>query len=181
MDMMIDIETLALTPKAVVLSVGAVAFDNYGKLDKRFYRVLNTGDQIMLLHREVNPGTQAWWNSQDINAYQEAFQPVRCDLTRGLQELRAFITGYNPVRVWANSPSFDLVILESLYRDMGKADLIPWTYKQPRDVRTIVDLAKFSVSHHKIQAVGLPHTPVYDCEVQIEYVTACRRKLGIIP
>lgn len=180
MDMMIDIETLALTPDAIVLSVGAVAFDKYGKIDKRFYRVLNTEDQINFLKRVEDPETRKWWETQDINAYQEAFNPVRCKVSRGMEELSEFIKAYNPVRVWANSPWFDLVILESLYRDIGQRYLIPWTYKQPRDVRTIVDLAKFSWDKYECGIVGVAHTPVYDCEVQIDVVTQCRKKLKII-
>jgi hypothetical protein len=179
MDMMIDIETLALTPKAVVLSVGAVAFEKNGEIVDRFYRVLNTKDQINIMKREVDPSTQLWWKYQDINAYQEAFNPVRQHITKVLLDLFKFISEYNPVRVWANSPSFDLIILESLYRDSGYPN--PWIYKQPRDVRTIVDIANLSIKELEIKSIGIPHTPVFDCEVQIEYVTAARKKLGIIP
>ena len=59
--MMVDLETMAVSPNAVVLTLGAVHFNPYGTgySDKIYFRI-NIDDQDAL-NREVDPGTLDWW------------------------------------------------------------------------------------------------------------------------
>ena len=70
---MVDLETLAVSPRAVVLTLGAVKFDPYasGYLDSLYMRI-NIDDQL-ILQRETDPKTLDWWAKQDSKIMEEAF------------------------------------------------------------------------------------------------------------
>jgi hypothetical protein len=186
MELMFDIETLDLIPSAVVLSIGAVRFQRDGTIADRFYRVLDTQTQVDM-GRTINPQTVAWWMRQDQDAFDEAFSMVRHPVELALTEFNEFI-GQKYLRAdavrgrgritkfWCNGPSFDGVIMESLYRDFDVT--VPWRYNQLRDQRTLGDAAGFSFDSFHPVIFGVPHTPIYDCEFQVEVVTECRRLLA---
>jgi hypothetical protein len=72
---MIDLETMAVSPNAVILSLGAVHFNPWrnGYGDKLYMRI-NIDDQDVL-GREVDPSTLDWWSKQDPAIMEEAFSP----------------------------------------------------------------------------------------------------------
>ena len=57
---------------------------------------------------------------------------------------------------------------------------VPWSYRQKYDVRTAVREASYSAKDHVLTVPidGVPHLPVYDCEMQIDLLTAARVKAG---
>jgi 3' exoribonuclease, RNase T-like len=73
--LMVDMETMAVSPSATVLSLGAVHFNPYGNGygDKIYFRI-NIDDQDAL-GREVDPSTLDWWAKQDPKIMEEAFSP----------------------------------------------------------------------------------------------------------
>lgn len=192
-DVMIDIETLGTDQRAVVLSIGAIAFDAEnpdanmfeghpvagdmpGQLPI-FYTALNFDEQLAK-GRTIKADTLRWWMRQNADAQIAAFDTVEATPhqdgwmgeTMALRSLARFIefqmgsTG----KIWAKSPSFDLTILESLYRDFD--DTPPWRYAQERDVRTIIDVAVIP------NPVG-KHEPIEDCLGQIKAVQDAYAKL----
>ncbi|ECV8662759.1 3'-5' exoribonuclease, partial [Salmonella enterica subsp. enterica serovar Newport] len=69
-----------------------------------------------------------------------------------------------PVYVWAKSPSFDLsLIKDAAERCAIPAEMIPWKYRNERDVRTIEGIGaqlniplpygKKDVTHHALEDV----------------------------
>lgn len=192
-ELMLDLETLDTKPSAIVLSVGAVVWEtkfNYGtgkqeyEIKERFLRVLNIQEQADK-HRTVSQDTILWWQRQDPTAREEAFNPVRQSCHRTLRDLRDFVdkcTNHpSPDKkvnaFWASPATFDFPIWEDLA--MTFSNLVPWTYRQKYDVRTVVREANLSARDHSDpKLVGIPHTPVYDCEWQISLLTAARGKLG---
>ena len=70
--LMVDMETMAVSPNAVVLSLGAVHFDPYGTgySDSLYFRI-DIDDQDAL-GREVDPNTITWWSSQPPEIMEEA-------------------------------------------------------------------------------------------------------------
>jgi hypothetical protein len=60
--LMIDMETMAVSPNATVLSLGAVHFNPYGNGygDKLYFRI--SIDDQDALGREVDPNTIEWWS-----------------------------------------------------------------------------------------------------------------------
>jgi hypothetical protein len=66
--------------------------------------------------------------------------------------------------IWAQGPVFDIVILENLYRQLGKP--APWNYWQIRDSRTL--LSTYGDPRDKNSA-GL-HNALADCVSQAQAV-----------
>lgn len=177
MEVMFDIETLDIRPSAVVLSIGAASFDDVGRVWDRFYRVLEVGTQLEK-GRTVSFSTIRWWMDQEQDARDEAFNPVRQDVDSVLTVFKDWCHSIDPRAYWALGPQFDAVILEGLYAQMGQA--VPWPYSKLRDVRTMTDEARIDRKVHSRshEIIGLPHTPVFDCEVQIEQLILARGKLN---
>jgi hypothetical protein len=140
-DVMIDLETLDITPTASVLTIGAVRFDPFGDdvkdptCDKLYVRVdLDSCENIGCT---INPATVDWWSRQSQAAQYEAFDPQnRISVQDAMNRLYKFCWGAK--RVWSHGAGFDIIICENLFRRVGKA--IPWTFWQVRDTRTIFDL-----------------------------------------
>lgn len=135
--MMVDLETMAVSPNAVVLTLGAVHFNPYGTgySDKIYFRI-NIDDQDAL-NREVDPGTLDWWSKQSPEIMEEAFSPDdRVPLVEAIDKFHKFAWGCSAF--WSHGSVFDIVILENIYRQLGKP--VPWQYWQIRDTRTLFDL-----------------------------------------
>jgi exodeoxyribonuclease VIII len=136
--LMVDMETMAVSPNAVVLSLGAVHFDPYGigYTDSLYFRI-DIDDQDAL-GREVDPNTITWWSSQDPAVMEEAFSPDnRIPLVDAIDQFHRFAWGCSAF--WSHGSTFDLVILENIYSQLNKP--LPWNYWQLRDTRTLFDLS----------------------------------------
>lgn len=134
---MVDMETLATSPNAVVLSLGAVHFDPWGKgiTDQIYFRI-NLDDQDKL-GREIDQGTLDWWAKQDTAIMEEAFNANdRISLQDALDRFHKFAWGCKTF--WSHGATFDLVILENIYRQLTRTP--PWNFWQLRDTRTLFDL-----------------------------------------
>ena len=165
-DIMIDLETLATSPDAAILTIGAVKFDPFGselkepEMDSFYVKVdLDSCDRIGLT---TNDDTIAWWANQSKEAQAAAFDPTdRIQIEDAFQQLYKFCWGAK--RVWSNGACFDIVICEHVFRKVGRA--IPWKFWEVRDVRTAFDLGMNPqrppvTAHHALedawnQAVGI--------------------------
>jgi hypothetical protein len=140
-DLMIDLETLATSSDASILSIGAVKFDPFGrdhdepKMNSFYVRVdLDSCDEIGLVTCD---STIEWWSKQSKEAQEEAFNPEgRIHIREAFNQLYNFSKGAK--RVWSNGSVFDIVICENVFKRLQKS--IPWQYWQIRDVRTAFDL-----------------------------------------
>jgi hypothetical protein len=134
---MLDLETLATSPDSVILTFGAVKFDPFNTeqdFDTGLYYRIDVDEQIAL-GRQVDQGTVDWWGSQNEEVREEALgEHDRIGLEQFTQSLNKFVVGAN--RIWAQGPVFDIVILENLYRQLGKPT--PWPYYLIRDSRTLL-------------------------------------------
>ena len=142
-------------------------------------------DEQRALNRSSSPHTLRWWKEQNVTAYQEAYNPVRQSCVQVLEQFREFANSYADGSVndpginafWASPATFDFPIWEDFAMTFN--NYVPWSYRQKYDVRTVVREANLSVKNHgDPELVGLPHTPVYDCEWQISLLTAARQKLN---
>lgn len=81
-------------------------------------------------------------------------------------------------KVWANSPTFDLTMLESEYSSIGME--VPWSYREEMDIRTIRSLLVCPSHHREMLAEQLaahkpeldreylvPHNAVYDAYAEL--------------
>lgn len=134
---MVDMETMAVSSNAVVLSLGAVHFNPWGNgYGDTIYFKIDLDDQDKL-GREIDPNTIEWWSRQDPAIMEEAFSlDDRISLVEAMDQFHKFAWGCDCF--WSHGAGFDLVILENIYRQLGKP--LPWNYWQLRDTRTIFDL-----------------------------------------
>lgn len=137
-DVMLDIETLATTPNAAVTQVGLVAFSFEKGVHPHKRMMLNVAPYE---GAEISPSTIRWWMMQSDEARMSVFGP---DLPLASEysacaAIREFFSTLDNPRVWAMPPSFDVVILENMFRRTKQA--IPWKYNATRDLRTLADLA----------------------------------------
>jgi hypothetical protein len=186
---MVDIETLSTEPSAVILSIGAVLFDPF---------VQNTADELANGHTfyvNVSPESQpeshsseetrAWWALQSESARQAVLtnQQHVVDALRELHNFLVFRCGQNhpPAHeIWANSPSFDCVILSHAFRKYSKFPF-PVPFFQHRDVRTAKELAWPHGQGQPLIHVGVAHNALDDCIKQALYVQAAYKVLGTTP
>lgn len=171
-DVMIDIETLALSPDALVLSIGAIQFDCLNPsgpwFGDTFFRTLDITTQL-IMGRAVDRKTQAWWRDQERDKARLHWQCPSPDThatpQNMLVDLAAFVAGAE--RVWAHGVVFDISVLQHMYEQTHTA--VPWSYRAVRDTRTFFDT-------HKVHAPGAPpdtesiieHHPLGDCRLQIK-------------
>lgn len=134
---MIDLETMAVSPRTVILSLGAVQFDPFSdQIYDELYLKIDLDDQDKL-GREIDPNTLEWWGKQDPKVMEEAFsEDGRISVEESLKHFHKFAWGCD--KFWSHGSTFDLVILEDLYRQLNKP--LPWNYWQLRDTRTLFDL-----------------------------------------
>lgn len=173
MEIMIDIETLAVTPDALVLSIGAVEFSVQGGVGDTFYAVLGMDEQAT---RRIDPGTLQWWMRQGPDAQEVLLAPSE-SVAAGLARLTAFVVRHASLNdgVWANGPDFDLVILQSLYRDYHMRT--PWTHKQHRCYRTLRALAPtVSIADNMVL-----HNALSDAKWQAQYAIKALIAMGATP
>jgi len=135
--LMVDLETLSVSPTAVILTLGAVHFDPYGTghSDSIYFRI-DLDDQDTL-GREIDPSTIDWWSRQNPEIMEEAFSPDdRIPLLEAMDRFHKFAWGCSAF--WSHGATFDLVILENIYRQLNKP--LPWNYWALRDTRTLFDI-----------------------------------------
>jgi len=135
--LMVDMETMAVSPRTVVLSLGAVHFDPTSDeiLDELYFKI-DLDDQDRL-GREIDPNTLDWWAKQDPAIMEEAFSPDnRIPLIEAMDRFHKFAWGCEAF--WSHGATFDLVILEDIYRQLNKP--LPWNYWQLKDTRTLFGL-----------------------------------------
>lgn len=172
-DIMIDIETLGKVPGSVILSVGAVVFDieTGDPVDENscFYDVISL-ESSLHAGLKVDSSTLLWWMSEDQSEARNALLEELNDenasmIEEVLIDLGLFIekwTGDNKKKVWANPPTFDLMILESAYDILYME--VPWKHYEMMDLRTLKKL--YTGPKPKFEIEGHKHNALYDAKLQ---------------
>jgi hypothetical protein len=144
---MLDLETLDTSSSAVVLSIGAVAFDPYtDELGDRFY--VEMTDDISTQQacgRTISGDTVCWWMRQSVVA-KRVFSAVPSDGVERACTLDALTyftrfveaNGGTNIELWGNGADFDNIILGTLYDAFALAK--PWYYSHNRCYRTMKNL-----------------------------------------
>jgi len=160
-DIMIDIETLGTKPGCVLLSIGAVEFNNKGEFGKEFEMIIDVENSVAW-GLKIEPRTVMWWMEQNQEARKKISEPGE-----GLSEaLEAFTKAFSwkNAQVWCNGASFDFPIMEAAFQavDMKK----PWQYYNERCFRTI----KGMLSKEKFDSLKvspkIAHSALEDAKAQ---------------
>lgn len=143
---MLDLETLDTTSSAVVISIGAVAFDpRTNALGDKFYVEMTEDIAAQQARgRTISGDTVRWWMQQDVQAkrvFSESIDGVdRVNTFEALSRFGLFVAanGDRDVELWGNGADFDNIILGSLYDAFGLRK--PWSYGRNRCYRTMKNI-----------------------------------------
>lgn len=131
-NIMLDIETLDTAHSAVVLSIGAVKFNDF-EVGGKFYETIDLKDQA--LHgRTMSVDTISWWMGQS-DAARQAVLKTGLPGNEVLKKLALFMSD-KEYKVWGNGAMFDNVIILDMYKAYGIGR--PWSYKNDRCYRTVL-------------------------------------------
>lgn len=151
-DLMIDLETLATTPDALILSIGAVFFDRDapGKLGAEFYQRVEFDQK----HGRICSKTLDWWmerrgawptgDAVRLEVALRSFTRFVAEHTPGFGQaviVRDLKEGPPRLRIWGHGADFDPPILHSAY--LVCTMQVPWGKGQCRDTRTLFELAGY--------------------------------------
>lgn len=172
---MLDLETLALSPKAVVTQIGFALFDlepssgAIGGIIERGCFFLNPEDQINNFGREVNWSTVAWWLTQEEAARKQMAELG--EFTRAVLEKFNIIFSSDIKNVWGNGSHFDIPIMESLLQDFGFKT--PWHYRAPKDCRTLAMLVPEDKKDLVQVKNPIKHSAMHDAIAQAKWMQNC--------
>ena len=170
---MLDIETLATTPDAVVMSVGVVKFDPHSgtPYNKTLWRP--DIDEQTERDRHISDSTLEWWAKQPDHIQEDAFSDQgRIPVTEFMKELNRYCVGMD--KIWCQGPQFDMLILENLYIQWGHH--FGWQFWQVMDCRTLFQL--MPVDPRKAIQQDL-HSADADAYYQAIGVQQCYEHFGI--
>lgn len=178
-NVMLDLETLATKQNAVVVSIGAFAFDldvqtvqaavkgipEFRQLGDVYYAELEMNEQVKL-GRSISADTVQWWLKQTPDAQRAVTNGDRADVATALQNFSKFVLRQGDCVIWGNGSDFDNVILGSLYETFGLSK--PWSYGKNRCFRTM----KAACVGQKPERMGTHHNALDDAIFQTMWL--CR-------
>lgn len=169
LDVMHDLETLGQTPGFIILSIGAVAF-NEMELGEEFYAVVRrrTCEEVFLREEEA---TKDWWSKQSPEA-KRILELVEDDsvavpLRDALSDFNDFLArhgGKRSARLWGNGGDFDNAGMSCAYDATG---IKPgWSFWNNRCYRTL----KNQVPRIKLAREGTYHNALDDAKSQARHL-----------
>lgn len=151
---MLDLETLATSEKSLVVSIGAVHFDD-DKFISEFYRVLDITSQPT---RKVDPNTIKWWMEQSDGA-RSVFKESAVLAKTAAYDFRDWLCVTPKYHIWSNGANFDIPIIRDLLTDYDIP--IPWKYSAERCYRTVKHFFKVTSERQ-----GTHHNALDDAKYQ---------------
>lgn len=157
---MLDLETLGVSPGCAIVAIGAVRFNKERVIDEFYYRPMWGG---RLEHETVK-----WWLGQSDAARAELLRSPDGSMEQGLREFMKFL-GSSPV--WGNGSDFDNAILMDCYR---RFSIPAWGHRQNRCYRTVRNLLDVPFSPPTIK-----HHAVEDARAQAVHLMAILHQMGV--
>ena len=168
-DLMCDLESAGLPPDGAIISVGACFFDlDKCEIGPTFKKNINLGTAV----RDggtMDPGTFLFWMRQPEEARLAAINDTY-DVRQVLQEFSDFIAEHSrhqDVRIWGNSISFDMTLLNSAYLRAGMKT--PWSPFRERCFRTVRNMYP-SVEYNTDEKGDGAHNALTDAIFQAEHL-----------
>jgi len=168
-NIMVDLETLGNGPKAVIVSIGAVQFDETGLGDTFYINV--DPESCVATGMEMDVSTVMWWMQQSDAARKALTQTAQFSIAAALDQFRRYLPSGDVV-LWGNGATFDNVILASAHRLVGVKR--PWSFRNDRCFRTLKDL------YPQVKPgmpVGTAHNALDDAVFQAEHASRILRHI----
>ena len=173
--LMIDLETIDTRPSTVILSAGAIVFNETEvRYDLTYYSVLRFQDQLdggYHAKRTISEDTLLWWFKQSKAAQDAVFltgEEERRPLQHAIHGIRQLYRENSCERIWSNGATFDISIIEHALFNDGK--MPPWDFRAHRDMRTLKDLVPYDDDFMLGVDRGLEHHALDDALYQAEVV-----------
>lgn len=132
LQVMVDLETLAVTPNAVICSIGATKFSFKDGIIEKFYCTVDAKD-CKKYGLVVSQETLNWWKSQPKEVFASLMQD-NLPLREALQRFSVWY-GSKSLPTWGCGSSFDNVILQWAYDAVEMRR--PWKHWHDRCYRTM--------------------------------------------
>lgn len=180
----IDLETLGLGLRPVIIAIGAVALDEHYEVIGRFYRAIRGDGQQ---GREMDFDTVKWWVTKNGPVAQQAvFNDNAASLFQAVIAFNAWVMqhiGADPhVQFWGKGPEFDNVIwreaIETNY-PVGNPEILRkvWTYRNNQSLRTVELMAKAMGITVEVPDTAIAHHALCDAEWEAEYLRQAMHKI----
>lgn len=158
-NVMVDIETLGTDPGSAIIAIGLCEFDAAGLGSQRHISVSTESCEQYGMSQDED--TVEWWESQPEQARQQL--DGGAELPEALDKVSKFCD--RDQKIWANSPAFDVVMLEDAYRRCFKQP--PWEFWNTRDMRTVRDLLPWPDELERIETIPAgEHHALHDAIAQ---------------
>lgn len=172
-DIMLDLETLGLRPGAVVLGVGAVAFDRRTwRIESTFYQEISIASSCAL-GLVADPQTVAWWAAQGEEA-RAILAPERQAEAKDVAHIAKVYVDWHRLHagprdpVWAQGSDMDPPIWAEVIERAGLE--VPWRYGAKRDTRTAYDV--LGLDPARVPREGIHHNALDDALHQVRCLRA---------
>jgi len=171
----LDIESLDTTPRTVILSVGAVAFDTdaseFAPIDS-YHRRFDIAPQIFG-GRTVSQSTIDWWRLQSKKAHAEVLAIDHGNIV----EFAEWTHLVAPITTWAWGTHFDIAALEDMAQESGVK--LGWAYNSVRCARSVFKVREamgLTVPSHKPE---IAHSALSDAMALARNVYEFHRSAGL--
>lgn len=167
---MVDLETLATTADAVILSIGAVKFDlDSDRIDDDGFYASISVESNLLKGRRISESTLIWWMGQEAAA-QTVFTEPKSTLETGLIEFSDWL-GEDDKFIWANGADFDTPMLAHAFTQHQME--VPWKFWNSRCFRTYKNLPHAAQVSFKPD--GVKHNALTDALNQAKHLQLIQR------
>lgn len=175
-DVMVDLETMSVSPHAAIVSFGAVSFDMSRLVcGERFYTTINL-ESCVKFGRTIDAGTVKWWLKQSQDARNDILGGRQHTLDDALRAFESWLDEHTLARnmrcIWGNGADFDCVILRESFKACGMNE--PWLFKNNRCFRTLKSLWP---NIEPPAAVGTHHNALDDAQYQVDHLFKIRAML----
>ena len=179
----IDIETLGLGLRPVIIAVGAVALDEHYEVIGRFYRAVRGDTQP---GRIMDYDTVRWWALKTSHAAREAvFHADACALRRAVVDFVGWVMpdpdmmSCADVQFWGKGPEFDNVNWRDAIACYDDSDFLSkvWTYRNNQSLRTVELMVKSLGLTVEVPDTGIAHHALGDAEWEAEYLRQAMHKI----
>src|ERR1044072_8775853 len=186
--LMLDIESLDVGPRSVVLQIALYGLDpDEGRLlEDNVWSFFPIQPQLDLIQpRTISAKTLLWWMQQSDEARSvfernvgDDFESLGVLMRHLTREFRRMV-GDRDYELWARGPDFDVTNVVSLYRDCGME--APWNqdqnYHKVRDLRTLMASAGLRSSDVEKPEGFIAHRAAWDCKYQLRQWQEAQRHL----
>lgn len=176
LDVMLDMETCALSEDAAILSIALLPFylDGGEPVEQPVYYIIE-GNSCFLEGMKYDDDTQAWWRKQDPKAKASILfgkDPIHIrEAIKNIYDYLSDLCEVNEVHMWCRGLNFDIPKLEYCFKKfLDKKP--PYKYYNMEDARTYCHT--FGVRSTDIPFVGCRHTAMDDCIFQVKQVQVAR-------